>query len=104
MWYSMVLCCILSLGFWQELLGQKLSWPQLRGSLELLMPPLVRNARPVLLYLFALSLALKLLGVAYMNTYLNWNLVAPDTRGSYQPLAEHLLQGHGYQVDGDYLD
>ncbi len=68
------------------------------------MPLLVRHARPVLLYLFTLSLALKLLGVAYMNIYLHWNLVAPDTRGSYQPLAEHLLQGQGYQVDGDYLD
>lgn len=65
---------------------------------------LVRNERSILLYLFALPLTLKLLGITYMNTYLNWNLVAPDTRGSYQPLAEHLLQGHGYEVDGDYLD
>ena len=51
-----------------------------------------------------LSLVVKLAGVAYMNRYLAWNLVAPDARGLYVPLARDLVQGKGYQIDGNYQD
>lgn len=54
----------------------------------------------ILTLLFCGSLAVKLAGVAYMNANpaLNWNLVAPDTRGSYLPLAQSMLQGRGYRI------
>ena len=47
------------------------------------------------------SIAVKLLGVAYMNSYLAWNLVPPDTRSVYRPLALSLANGTGYQLGGD---
>lgn len=47
-----------------------------------------------------LSLAVKLAGVAYMNHYHAWNLVAPDARGSYVPLAQSLVRGEGYVLRG----
>src|SRR5262245_20850604 len=53
--------------------------------------------------LFALSLAVKLAGVAYMNRNLGWNLVAPDARDVYIPLAKALAQGKAYQLDGSHL-
>jgi 4-amino-4-deoxy-L-arabinose transferase-like glycosyltransferase len=43
----------------------------------------------------------RLLGVAYMNRHLAWNLVPPDTRGVYRPLALSFADGHGYQLGGD---
>ena len=51
--------------------------------------------------ILALSLAVRLLGVAYMNRHLAWNLVPPDTRGVYRPLALSFADGHGYQLGGD---
>ena len=42
------------------------------------------------------SLVVKLAGVAYMQRYLAWNLVAPDTRDQYRPLAISLVEGRGY--------
>jgi len=50
------------------------------------------------------SLVVKLAGVAYMQRYLAWNLVAPDTRDQYRPLAVSLVEGRGYQFHGDHAD
>lgn len=50
------------------------------------------------------SLAAKLLGVAYMNRYLSWNLAAPDTVGVYRPLGISLANGSGYRLHGDFAD
>ena len=36
-----------------------------------------------------------------MNRYLSWNLMAPDTLGVYRPLALSVMDGKGYQLDGD---
>jgi 4-amino-4-deoxy-L-arabinose transferase-like glycosyltransferase len=49
------------------------------------------------------SLAVKLAGVAYMNRNLAWNLLAPDARDVYRPIAISLVEGGGYQLDGDRL-
>ena len=58
-------------------------------------------ARRVLVALFLASFLLKAGGVGLMNRYLPWNLSAPDTRGTYRPLALGLLHEHQYVIDGD---
>ena len=60
------------------------------------------SRRVTLILLFTVSLLAKLGGVAYMNRYLAWNLMAPDTVGSYRPLAISVLAGDGYQLAGDH--
>ena len=66
-------------------------------------PRLTISRSAALMLLFALSLTVKLAGVAYMNRNLGWNLVAPDARDSYVPLAKDLAQGKGYQLEGNHL-
>src|SRR5262245_1352389 len=65
-------------------------------------PGLTISRSAALTLLFALSLTVKLAGVAYMNRNLGWNLVAPDARDSYVPLAKDLAQGKGYQLEGNH--
>lgn len=64
----------------------------------------VSPQRLVICVAFACSLAVKLAGVAYMNRYLAWNLMAPDTQDQYRVLALNLLEHRGYQFNDDYRD
>jgi hypothetical protein len=68
------------------------------------MMPTFRSASPrtIMLLLFVCSLLVKGAGVVYMNTNpnLSWNLVAPDTRGVYRPIAVNVAEGRGYQWGG----
>src|SRR5262245_66055803 len=65
-------------------------------------PGLTISRSAALALLFALSLTVKLAGVAHMNRNLGWNLVAPDARDSYIPLARDLAQDKGYQLEGNH--
>jgi 4-amino-4-deoxy-L-arabinose transferase-like glycosyltransferase len=51
---------------------------------------------------FTLSCCTRIAGVGWMNQHLSWNLVAPDTKASYDPIALSLARGQGYARDGDH--
>lgn len=67
-------------------------------------PPSRHLTASFVVLLFTFSFAIKVAGLVYMNRYLSWNLEAPDTRGTYKPIALSLTRGEGYALDGDHRD